>query len=328
MIEKSLVERKPRLLIFLFFFMLLALAQGCRFISRGRTDGAFQVPIGLDGSLQNPAWSPDGNRLVFTRFRNGYNSGSADLYIIEMNTWVLREFATDGAMNVNLPGSAWKATSPTDDWIAFSRDKDSHDEIFVQPSADTNSGEIQVTERANYVAYEPSFSPDADWIVFESHRDGDSGNGVIFKTSRAAPGICIPLTAIGKDCRQPNWSPEPAVDLILYQQLEGSRWSLWTMTSYGWYKRKITPDTENCTDASFSPDGTEIIMSTAHNTLRFDNLYRMPSTGGEMTRVTFYDNGYDGAPSWSPDGIAIAFESCEGTPEDAGRTSIWIINLP
>ncbi len=324
---KSIVKKRGRLPVILCIIFLLQMAPGCRFISRGRTDGAFEVPIGLSGSLQNPAWSPDGNRLVFTRFRNGYNSGSADLYIVEMNTWVVRAFVTDGAMNVNLPGSAWKATSPTDDWIAYSRDKESHDEIFVQPSADTNSGEIQVTERANNVAYEPSFSPSADWIVFESHRDGDSGNGVIFKTGRAVPGVYIQLTPSGEDCRQPNWSPEPSVDLILYQQLSGSRWSLWTMTSYGGYKRKITPDTEDCTDASFSPDGTEVVMSTSHNTLRYDNLYRMPATGGEMTRVTFYDNGYDGAPSWSPDGASIAFESCERTPEEAGRTSIWIINL-
>ena len=37
-----------------------------------RSDGASKIPIVLDGSFQNAAWSPSGARIVFTRFRGRY----------------------------------------------------------------------------------------------------------------------------------------------------------------------------------------------------------------------------------------------------------------
>jgi len=39
-------------------------------------------PVGARASAQNPAFSPDGGRLVFTLFRNGYNRGPAELWIV------------------------------------------------------------------------------------------------------------------------------------------------------------------------------------------------------------------------------------------------------
>jgi len=47
-----------------------------------RNDGATKINISLSGSLQNPAFSPDGNYLVFTRFRNGYNEEPADIFVV------------------------------------------------------------------------------------------------------------------------------------------------------------------------------------------------------------------------------------------------------
>lgn len=52
-----------------------------------RQDDAVELNItGLSGSLQNPAFSPDGEFIVFTHFINGYNNEPADLYIYELET--------------------------------------------------------------------------------------------------------------------------------------------------------------------------------------------------------------------------------------------------
>jgi Tol biopolymer transport system component len=92
-----------------------------------RNDNAFRVGINLNGSLQNPAWSPDGEHLLFTRFRKGYNEEPADLYIVDLNTSTVTQLVADGSGNVNLPGSVWNSTGNT---IVFSSSRDPHDEIF------------------------------------------------------------------------------------------------------------------------------------------------------------------------------------------------------
>src|SRR5262245_60905830 len=82
-----------------------------------RRDGAVEIAIPLEGSLQNAAWSPDGKRIVFTRFRSGYNKSPADIFIFDLQSKALRPLADDGESNVSQPGSTWNART---DRIVFS----------------------------------------------------------------------------------------------------------------------------------------------------------------------------------------------------------------
>lgn len=99
-------------------FMLGAVASvwGCgdddeEDIDENRRDDAWQLEIDLDGSLQNAAWSPDGDAIVFTNFRENYNEEPADLYIADAEDGAVSELVNDGSGNVNLPGSAWSAAA-------------------------------------------------------------------------------------------------------------------------------------------------------------------------------------------------------------------------
>ena len=285
-----------------------------------RGDDAVQLDIPLSGSLQNPAFSPDGSSVVFTRFRNGYNEEPADLFKFDLQTGALTTLVSDGSGNVNLPGSTWNG--PTNS-IIFSSSRDPHDEIFIISGSGSPGSETQVTSRSSLQAFEPSLSPDGLTTVFESHMVDVEGNGVIFKYKIDGSSQYIPLTASNEDARQPNWSPAGFV--ILFQKHEGVELiNIWTMDSDGSNQTRVTSGPGEKTDACFTPDGQSIVFSSDFE-LDFSNLYRIPITGGPPLRISFFE-GYDGAPSISPDNQKLVFESFGGDPDGSSGTTIWIID--
>jgi TolB protein len=73
-----------------------------------RSDGAIRLTTPLAGaSDQNPAFSPDGSRVVFTRFDRGYNGGPAGLFLLDLSSLqATRLTPVEDQDNVNLPGAA------------------------------------------------------------------------------------------------------------------------------------------------------------------------------------------------------------------------------
>jgi TolB protein len=290
--------------------------------SAARRDRAVRIPIETSGSLQNPAWSPDGDSLVITAWRGGYNEGPADLLQVSLDDHAVRTLVSDGNDNVNLPGAAWNAATEV---IVFSSAREPHDEIFIIDDAGTTGDERRLTDREDFMAYEPSLSPDGQRVVFESHVADEEDNGIITSYRVDGSSDYEPLTPASQDCRQPNWSP--AGDKILYQRLTGEQWEIWTVNPDGSGATQVTSGKGDKTDASFSPDGAYIVYSSDERGLDLANLFVIPTAGGKSVRVTNWD-GYDGAPSWSPDGSRIAFESYDGDPDGSPGTELFVVDAP
>jgi TolB protein len=296
---------------------------GCKEIdpeSYQRHDNARKLDIPISGSLQNPAFSPDGNAIVFTRFRNGYNQEPADIFIFHLTESMVDTLVMDGSANVNLPGSSWNSMNES---IVFSSSRDPHDEIFIIADNGNPGDEQQITNRSDYMAYEPTFSPNGEWIVFESHPVDVENKGVIMKYKIDNSLNYEALTDEDDDCRQPNWSPSG--NYILFQKHEHRKWDIWIMKPDGSDKRMITSGEGDKTDACFTNDG-EFIIYSCDSDLEFANIYKISVEGGITERITNYE-GYDGAPSISLDGSKLAFESFGGDPDDSDGTSIWITEL-
>ena len=283
----------------------------------------YELQINLNGSLQNPAWSPDGKQVVFTRFRNGYNQGPADIFIFDFDSQEIIELVNNQADNVNLPGSTWNSENHH---IVFSSTISEHDEIF---SIDTHNREaipIQLTSREYQMAYEPSYSPDGEWIIFESHELDTEDGGVIMKVKLDGENQYIPLTPSNIDCRQPNWSPDGKH--ILYQAYNNQQWNIWIMDADGKNHHQLTSGPGDKTDASFSPDGQWIVFSADNPEIKFSELFIQSIFDSQAIQLTDYGI-YVGAPSWSPDGNQIIFEASERDPDKTNGTELWVLdNLP
>ncbi len=290
-------------------------------IEVNRNDLAVKLKIDLSGSLQNPAFSPDGNTIVFTHFRNGYNKPPSDLYTFNLKTNELKPLVVDDNSNVNLPGECWNNYLNS---ISFSSDREPHDEIYSIEENGTTGDEIRITNRTDIIAYEPTFSPDGLWIVFESHKLDEDEKGVITKYKLDGTSGYVNLTPLGENCKQPNWSPRG--DKILYQKEENGQWDIWLMNTDGSNKTKITDFEGSKTDAVFSADGQYIFFSAENSEVELANIYMVSISNNIPIRITDY-SGYDGAPSISPDGTKLIFETSSVDPDESDGTTLWLLNL-
>jgi TolB protein len=291
----------------------------------GREDGAVRLttPPG-SASDQNPAYSPDGTLMIFTRFAEGYNDGPSEVLLLDYTSGqtavILSEADTD---NVNMPGASW---SPIAERITFASDRQDTDEIWTSTMDGGNPTRVTVT-RGGY-ASEPTFSLDGEWIAFEVvNTEGvpeDEQKGAIWIVQADGSAVTQLTGGVEYDDRQPNWSP--LEDLILFQRrVPGTdNWDLYTISADGQDLRQITTSEGSDTDASWSPDGAWLVYSSDFGGLEFANLFVISAYGGSPIRVTENSSAYDGAPSWSPDFKWIAFES---GPEDE-PTSLWAIAAP
>jgi Tol biopolymer transport system component len=130
-----------------------------------RTGQLAQVSDGLEfEDIGRPAWSPDGQQIVFDAGSDSEATGRYDhrLYVIHADGSGLRQITSDREMNDTVP--VW---SPDGDWIAFHRNCELW---IVHPDG---SGAQRLLERVDeaFCATDMEWSPDSEQIAFMSMSD-------------------------------------------------------------------------------------------------------------------------------------------------------------
>lgn len=183
-----------------------------------------RLTTGIDA--RDPAWTPDGSRLVFTR----ETSDGSDLWSMRASDGANLHEVTSGA-----PLDFEPAWSPDGTRIAFTRGSAEGDvgDIYVLTVA---TGVVtRVTHSATTYDHQVAWSPDGTRLVFE--RDGNTASSIY--TVAAAGGAVVRLTNGAFFDVGPAWSPDGTMIAFGSDRSGDFLDDLWLMNTGGTGKHDI-----------------------------------------------------------------------------------------
>ena len=256
---------------------------------------ATQITDMPDGACQ-PAWSPDGQQIVFISPCKGMDDiyYQAALYIVNADGSDLTPIST-------VPGGDFDpAWSPDGKTILFTSLRTGQMEIFMIKVDDLSTA-IQVTKGAKSVeARQPSWSPDGSQIAYSVKRFGVYQ--VWLMNADGTEQKQIVRSGVAFTDYLPTWSPDGA--LILFNQRCATTFCLPYLMSISATDRSVEQGTLlplnvlSVEDVEYSPDGFHLLFEGEEAGENNDILY-VTVTGANRIRITS-DPGLDFDPAWRP----------------------------
>ncbi len=248
---------------------------------------------GGNGSGWAPAWSPDGNWIV---------------YIIHQsdNNWPLYVIAADGSnRQLLLSGDLchFPAWSPDGTQITFSRNGNIWmGSVTIDGTPVSISDLRQLTFLEQQDASLSSWSPDGTQIVFASQMGDphgtssyyDPNSGEIYLINSDGTGL-VNLTDDGFEDNAPDWSPDGS--RIVFTSARDGDYEIYSMDPDGGNVQQLTDDPASDVSPSWSPDGSLIAFASDRDGNY--EIYIMQADGSLQTRLTDTTT-MDILPSWQP----------------------------
>jgi cysteinyl-tRNA synthetase, unknown class len=280
-----------------------------------RSDGAIRItnPVGT-ASDQNPAFL-DENRVLFTRFADGYNQGKATLVLLDVTTGLETTVVNDGGVAVSTSGNPF---TPDKDNVCFSSDAESEDDVWCSSlNAGTPSRITQDVTGAHFI--EPSVRFDGQRIAFEKHLPGviDASNGEIWTTDFS--GNVQVLLSDSFDNRLPQYHPNE--NKVLIQRGMNGVFRLALVDGETGQVTDAGIQTEEGTDASWTLSGGIVYSAEGSNLATPVIVYFKNDLNTQITQSDMLDS----APAASLNEKVVAFES---RISETGSAKIWLIANP
>ena len=228
-----------------------------------------------------PAWSPDGTKIAFTRrcwHSNDKYDTDREIYVMNADGSGQRNLTRTRLSDDESP--AW---SPDGTKIAFESDRGGgalpESGIFVM-NAD-GSGQRRLTRQdTGRSSSDPSWSPDGGWIAFDSDRDGN------VEVYRMAADGSRPrrLTRSPTYDYAPAWSPDGSTIAFTSERNENEE--IYLVNPDGSDERRLTHGGGEA--AAWLPDGTKISFETCSSCADGhgrDDFYVVNADGSRKTRL-------------------------------------------
>jgi len=245
--------------------------------------GESQLTTLPDGACQ-PAWSPDGQSLLFVspcKEKEALYPG-ASIYLLSM---------VDGSVrrHIDVLGGAFSPEG-SESGIAFTHLELNQPRVWVARSDGGNPRQIS---QPNALDSQPSWSPDGERLVLVNTSRGDRPTLFWVFQDGSWPGAVPDPVSRSQIVSSPDWSPRSA--LIAYV-VEQQVWIVaWDAKGYGAQQLTVVGPND---DPDFSPDGGWITFESWREGANHE-IYIMTSDGSQQTRLTT-DSGLDYQPAWRP----------------------------
>jgi TolB protein len=240
-------------------------------------DGFNNQRVTKDSSMNlGPAWSPDGKKLAYASYVNGF----PDIYTVDLGSGHVRQLTNNRSTNIT---PAW---SPDGDIIMYSSAKNRDPDLFI---VNPNTGAERAFSSAFGIDLGPRFSPDGDAVVFASER---GGNLNIYKQSLKG-GLPQKLSFHGYQNDSPDWSPDSTK--ITFHGRSGGAYDVFTMNADGTNVQRLTVGAGNNEHPRWSPDSRYIVFSSTRD--GHPAVYIMRFDGANPVRIS---KGNGELPSWGP----------------------------
>ena len=264
------------------------------------------------GSLRSPAWSPDGNQVVYEKVDYAPRPQNQLLYSWDpdyeyrYSEW-FPSFSKDGTL------------------LLTNKDVDSS---IVTMDADGQNKRV-VYAAVNGVAFAPSWSPDGEWIAFgfgsflQGRRTGQAKIMVVRRDGTGAQDLTAGMPNAGFPSSSANGKE------IVYRSWRPNEMGLRILNVEKHSVRVLTNGSDNL--PYWSPDGSRILFTRSQDG-NFD-IYTIKPDGTNVRRVTTFPAN-DAYAVWSQDGKYIMWNSGEyGFKDEAALYdnsfqpygSIWIM---
>jgi eukaryotic-like serine/threonine-protein kinase len=193
--------------------------------------------------------------------------------------------------------------------------------IRTSTKAPVISRVVQLTTWSGLDFY-PAISADGNAVAFSSDR---TGSFEIYLRQLVAGAREVQLSSDGGQNFEPAFSPDGTL-IAFYSRKRGG---VWTVPTSGGAAKQLTNFGSH---PAWSPDGSRIAFQSdplfdlgfnVSNAFPPSTIWTIAVAGGEPRQITRAGNpaGGHGAPSWSPDGKRIAFDS-----SDTGIASVWSVS--
>jgi Tol biopolymer transport system component len=267
-------------------------------------------PSGLVVGFSEPAWSPDGERIVCTGF---VATGVATSQI-----WSVRNDGTDP-----IPITRGKYYDLNPIWSSDGR------QLFFISDRGGNKDVwwVSINARGKLIGFPRSLTTGAGVGAIALSRDGTKlAYSKVMERSNIWSIPIVRDRTFKLDEAEPltsenhyieNLAISPDSEWIAFDSNRSGNMDIWIMRKDGSGLRQLTTNPAHDWVPHWSPDGKQI----AFHSLRHGNrdLYVMPVAGGAIKPLTTHP-AEDFAPVWSPDGETIAFDS-----NRSGNMDIWLI---